>query len=134
VRILALALVALLAAPSIAQACRCAIDAPFEEASARSPMVIHARVLEHRDALDGRTPTSMTVEILRVLKGDVRSRRMKVWGDPGNLCRPYVSKFPVGTQWLFALRPGGGHPPRPPAPDLPEAAISICGVHWQRVE
>ena len=117
-RILAWAMVLLLAFPAVAQACRCATGAPFEEASQRSPVIVQARVIAYGDVL-GDIPTSMTVEVVRVLKGEVRERRMKVWGDPGNLCRPYVSRFPIGTEWVFALDA--------------RSAISICGVHWLRV-
>lgn len=119
-RLLAWLVALFLGAPALAQACSCATGAPFSEASARSPLIVRARVLEHGDFLDRRLATSMTVEVQQVLKGEMRGRRMKVWGDPGNLCRPYISKFPVGTQWLLALREDG--------------AISICGVHWLRVE
>ena len=111
-------LLALLLLPGIAHACRCATGAPFEEASQGKPLIIHARVLEYGDVL-GDIPTSMTVEVVRVIKGEARGARMKVWGDPGNLCRPYVTRFPIGTEWLLALDA--------------RSAISICGVHWQRV-
>ena len=118
-RTLAWAIVVFLAWPATAQACRCATDAPFEEASQAKPIIVRARVLAHGDVTGG-IATSMTLGIAQVLKGEVRGPRMKVWGDPGNLCRPYVSRFPVGTEWIFAI----DH----------RSAISICGVHWLRVE
>jgi hypothetical protein len=70
----------------------------------------------------------MDVEVLDVLKGTDHPGRMRIWGDNGAQCRPYVSAFPPGTEWIFAVsrsRTGG---------DPGGFAVSICGEHWARVE
>jgi len=51
---------------------------------------------------------------------------IRVWGDDGALCRPYVSAFPRGTRWIFALK-------RLREPAAQDYAISICGDFWLEV-
>ena len=51
---------------------------------------------------------------------------IRVWGDDGALCRPYISAFPLGTRWIFALK-------RLREPAAQDYAISICGDFWLEV-
>lgn len=63
---------------------------------------------------------AMEVEVFEVLKGSARGRRLRIWGDDGAQCRPYVSGFTVGTEWIFAVnRLRGG-----------DYVISVCGEYW----
>ncbi len=48
-------------------------------------------------------PLAVDVEVQRVLKGNDASQKIRVFGDNGALCRPYVTKFPLNTIWVFAL-------------------------------
>ena len=48
-------------------------------------------------------PLAVDVEVQRVLKGSNASQEVRVFGDNGALCRPYVTKFPLNTTWVFAL-------------------------------
>jgi hypothetical protein len=72
---------------------------------------------------------AMDVEVLEVLKGSAKGKRIRIWGDNGAQCRPYVSAFPVQTEWFFAITelredgPGNG-----------DYVISVCGEFWARVE
>lgn len=45
----------------------------------------------------------MELEVLEVIKGDEERQNIRVWGDNGALCRPYIKSFPVGTEWVMAL-------------------------------
>ena len=53
-------------------------------------------------------------------------RTIRVWGDTGALCRPYVTSFPIGTRWIFAVR-------RSHTPGEGDYAITFCGEHWLEV-
>jgi hypothetical protein len=69
--------------------------------------VLRARVVEYqwspRDSGHQAPPVSMMIEILEVYKGAPASHTIIVQGDRGVQCRPYVSRFPIGTEWVFAL-------------------------------
>ena len=66
---------------------------------------------------------SMDVAVIEVLKGGEDRREIRVWGDSGALCRPYVTAFPRGTRWIFALKRLG-------EPTARDYAISVCGEYW----
>lgn len=125
-------LLMLLLWPALAQACMCGSWMPFADAEKDVPVLVHARVLAYGD-LNGDSPGSMTIEVLTPLRNAKAGERMKVWGDPGNLCRPYVSAFPRGTEWVFALGGDRRSPPQPQAGARREIAIGGCGAYWLAV-
>lgn len=47
----------------------------------------------------------MDVEVLEALAVETPKSVVSISGDPGNQCHPYVSRFPVGTEWVLALEP-----------------------------
>ena len=51
-----------------------------------------------------------------------------MWGDNGALCRPYVTSFPVGSEWVFALDGPGSKPGM-----TSDHTISACGSYWLAV-
>jgi len=135
VRVLALALTVALsvASPTLALACSCIWAGPFTRVAPTQPVIVLAEVLAHeRHAMD--------VKVVEVLKGAEPRATIRIWGDNGALCRPYVSGFSVGTTWLLAIRalperaaadpPGrssaGFHSP----PGDAHYTISGCGAFW----
>ena len=68
----------------------------------------------------------MSVEVDGVLQGRLTSAKLRVEGDDGHLCRPYVSRFPVGTRWVFALNRLRD--------DSQDYYVSVCGFYAQKVE
>jgi len=68
----------------------------------------------------------MDVVIIEVLKGGDDRREIRVWGDSGALCRPYVTAFPRGSRWIFALKRLG-------EPTARDYAISVCGEYWLEI-
>jgi len=112
-----LALLVTLLAPGVALACSCMWAGPFTRVALRTDLVLLAEVLHyHRHGMD--------VAVLDVLKGREERRVIRVWGDTGALCRPYVAGFPRGTRWIFAVQRARG----PEAVD--DYAISVCGEYW----
>jgi hypothetical protein len=80
-----------------------------------------------------KTPMSMEVEIIQVYKGKETRKSVVVWGDIGNLCRPYLSQFKEEQYYVMALNqgtPGWGHT------DEKETDYSIinCGEYWLTVD
>ena len=124
---LVLPVIILLTMAPRADACSCAWSGPFVQMAGSADLVIRGVVRGHRH-LRGALPLAMDVEVIEIFKGIALGRLIRVWGDNGAQCRPYVTAFPVGTHWVFALRTGSG-------PMLPgEYVISICGEHWLKVE
>lgn len=74
-------------------------------------------------------PLCMDVKIVKVYKGTEKRKTITVWGDPGNLCRPYLTSFPVGQYFIIAFSPAGkaGYEPKE------DYAINNCGCYWLRV-
>jgi hypothetical protein len=111
-----------------ASACSCNWGGPFQKVAPQAELVIRGKVLNYH-GLDRGVPLAMDVEILEVLKGQAGNRRVRVWGDNGWLCRPYVSQFPAGTEWILALNGPGSKPGQNPG----DCALSICGQFWLQV-
>ncbi len=115
-----------------ALACSCAAAASFQEAQARVPVIVRGRIANHVEP--GRKfHLAMLVDVAEVFRGGALPKHVRVWGDNGAQCRPYVAAFPIGTEWILALY----ELPRSAAKRILSPAeyfISICGVYWLRVE
>jgi hypothetical protein len=111
--------VAVLAAPGVALACRCLWAGPFTGVALGTDLVILAEVRSY-------DRHSMEVTVIEILKGEEERRALRIWGDDGALCRPYVTLFPRGTRWIFALE-------RERKPGSRDYAISGCGAFWLEV-
>jgi hypothetical protein len=130
----------LLLAPS-ARSCSCVSNgSSLVQLAKKSELVIRGKVLKYnwdRYNLEGQrskdrqkrkgTALSMTVEVQEVYKGKIKSRQVVVWGDNGMICRPYVTQFPIGTEWVFALSPDSWT-------KKGEVAISVCGEYALQVQ
>jgi hypothetical protein len=114
-----LALLVTLLAPGVALACSCMWSGPFTKVALGTDLVVLAEVQSYYRH-------SMDVAIVEILKGGDDRREIRVWGDSGALCRPYVTAFPRGTRWIFALKRLG-------EPTARDYAISVCGEYWLEV-
>jgi len=125
-------LFATLILPGTASACSCMWGGPFTKVALGTELIVLGEVTSHYK-------NSMDVNVLEVFKGIQESKTIRVWGDTGALCRPYVSHFPIGTTWLLAVqKTTGEHPPSFwerlfPSPRTSDYAISICGDFWLQV-
>ncbi len=114
-----------------AYACSCMNNnRSFIQNAKRSELVMRGKVLEYRwrknDQPEARLPTAMIVEVKEVYRGVATSKNITVWGDNGIICRPYVNRFPVGTEWVLALSEDSWT-------EKGELAISGCGEYWLKV-
>jgi hypothetical protein len=111
-------LVAALAAPSLVLACRCIWAGPFTTVALATELVVLADVKSYERH-------GMDVAVIEVLKGQEDRRTIRVWGDDGALCRPYVATFSRGTRWILALQREAGSS---------DYTISGCGAFWLAVK
>lgn len=108
-------------------ACSCDWEGPFMEMSLESDLAARVKVLEHQKMMEiyeDSIPNAMIVEILEVFKGEEKRKQVKVWGDNGFLCRPYLSMFPIGSEWIVNLHKGEQIIDGAEKEDF---SISICG-------
>jgi hypothetical protein len=94
---------------SFACDCECEGDCSFSQISSGMEFVALVKVVEYSDFLDyeidgydKKMPFSMTVEIVKKYKGIESRKRIKIWGDDGAQCRPYIADFEVGKYYLIA--------------------------------
>ena len=94
---------------SFACSCECKGDCSFIKISKGSEFVALIKVIEYSDFLDedipdyeGKMPLSMTVEVINKYIGSENRKRIKIWGDNGMLCRPYIENFKIGEYYLIA--------------------------------
>jgi hypothetical protein len=97
-------------------ACSCGSGGPFLAVAQNSDLIVYGKVVSHE-------AHGMDFEVLESYKGFDSRQVIRIWGDNGAQCRPYISKFPVGTQWLLALSPVRENRER----SQPDYAISSCG-------
>jgi len=129
-----LVLLAILGLPKSALACSCMWAGPYAKVALGKELIVLGEVMDHYK-------NSMEVQIIEVVKGTEERKTIRIWGDNGALCRPYVAHFPIGTRWLLAVFPlpektgetrpswqGFASPP-----GRREYTISVCGDFWLEV-
>lgn len=87
---------------SFACDCKCDGDCSFSQISSGMEFVALVKIIEYSDFLDQKMPFSMTVEIIKKYKGTESRKRIKIWGDDGAQCRPYIAEFEIGKYYLIA--------------------------------
>lgn len=130
---LAASLVLCAMASSPAEACMCASDKPFLSVRGNADLVVRATVLSYGPRLEHGEDlfASMVLSVSDVLGGEEPAASVRVHGDPGNLCRPYVTpeRFGLGTEYVLAL----DRLRADEDDNLPQYAISLCGTHWLEI-
>tara|TARA_R110000868_G_scaffold408288_1_gene690915 strand:- start:749 stop:1264 length:516 start_codon:yes stop_codon:yes gene_type:complete len=93
---------------SFACDCECEGDCSFSGVASAMEFVALVKVVEYSDFLDyeidgydKKMPFSMTVEIVKKYKGIESRKQIKIWGDDGAQCRPYIADFEVGKYYLI---------------------------------
>jgi len=104
-----LLLILLISVKSFACDCECEGDCSFSQISKGSEFVALVKVIEYSDFLDqeiydydGKMPFSMIVEVIEKYIGSEKRKTIKIWGDNGMLCRPYIANFEIGKYYLIA--------------------------------
>jgi hypothetical protein len=119
-----LTVVLLCALPRSATPCSCVRVEPFLRFQARMPVVLVGAIVRYGGDSRGGTPLWMELDVHAVWKGKEARRRVRIWGDNGFECRPYVTQFAVGSAWILALHTGTTGVPKD------DYVITNCGESW----
>jgi len=129
-------LLAVLAVPHLAMACTCLWGGPFAKVALGQELVLYGEVLDYYRH-------GMEVKVIEILKGKEERSTIRIWGDNGALCRPYVNSFPIGTRWIFAISalPEAMMDDQSPSfwgrffpkSSKRDYVISVCGDFWVAV-
>lgn len=116
-------------------ACDCDSQGEFLTVAPKTKLVALVKVTKYltfKDIYEEKTPMSMEVEIIEVYKGKETRKKVIVWGDIGNLCRPYLSRFDVGKFYLIAFDSGldGAKGFAHKNEKITDYSISVCGDYW----
>lgn len=120
-------------------ACDCDSQGAFLKVAPNSKLVALVKVTKYltfKDIYEVKTPMSMEVEIIEIYKGEESRKTIIVWGDIGNLCRPYLSRFKEGQYYIIAFS-GGSNGSKGFAHEnekTTDYSISICGEYWLDVD
>src|SRR5689334_23285453 len=128
-RFISVAFFCLLLSPSKKIVCECDYQGSFLKLAPHSKLVALVKVTKYLtfDGIyDQKIPMSMEVEIIEKYKGVEERKTITVWGDPGNLCRPYLSVFKEGQYYVIAFFGAGRGEKEKPT----DYSISICGCYW----
>jgi hypothetical protein len=120
-------------------ACDCGSNGEFLKVAPKSQLVALVKVkkyLTFKKIYDEQTPMSMEVEVISIYKGKEKRKILKIWGDNGNLCRPYLSQFKTGEYYIIAFTKGSDGTQGHVHDDerITDYTISICGNYWLRVD
>ena len=125
-----LTLVGILAWTS-AHTCDCDYTGNFLEISKDVDAIFIIRVDGYDDDflawLFRRNPRAATFEIVKTLKGVADEEEIKVFGDNGMLCRPYIGTFKEDQYYVVALYKCNGMLDGESEDDF---SISACGEYW----
>ena len=120
-------------------ACDCRSQGEFLTVAPKSEFVALVRVtryLSFKSIYNQQTPMSMEVEVVDVYKGAETRKKLIIWGDIGNLCRPYLSQFDTSKHYVIAFYKASdgskGHVHKDERPT--DYAISSCGDYWLKAD
>ena len=116
-------------------ACDCNSVGSFQKASVQADFIAFVKINKHltfKDIYGSPIPMSMEVEILEVFKGKEDQTTIKVWGDDGHLCRPYLNIFAVDSLFVIAFHKGENGSSGHPEETEKDYSISNCGEFWLR--
>lgn len=114
---------ALIFSSDIGFACSCSWKGPFMTVARDAVIVVKGKIIRHNPG----TKPSIDIHVNEVLSGAMLDSGMRILTGDGMHCRPDMSLFPPGTEWIIALNGPGAKAGN-------ELAISHCGEYWLRVE
>ncbi len=115
-------------------ACSCEWNGPFFKVAKSTDLVALVKIKNY-GSFSGDMPMSMEVEIIELLKGDDNRKIVKVWGDTGVLCRPYLKWFQSDSIWVLSLFKSQSEGYfRHPDEKEGDYNISGCGEYYMKVK
>jgi hypothetical protein len=112
-------------------ACDCNYNGSFMKVARGVEAVMLVRVTKYKP-ITNRTATAsasaMEADVLKVYKGKAVKSTITIWGDDGMQCRPYVSAFTLGKEYVIALNTTSEG-----SANSTNYCVSICGEYWLSV-
>lgn len=119
--------------------CRCIWQGSFDKIIPQADMIVSGKIISRKG-------NSMDLTIDRTLvdrasNGQEFNDDIRIWGYDGKQCRPDVKEFPLGSEWLFALKKITSDSPDRFNPNTPNISfgrmndyyLSMCGANWLQV-
>lgn len=93
---------------SFVPSCGCEEPKPFINSLSKTKLVALVKIGQYTSYLNlaKTSPGSVEVTILKIYKGKEKRKTVKVFGDNGQLCRPYIQNFKPGETWILGLHEG----------------------------
>jgi len=114
--------------------CSCDWIGPFFKVAKGTDLVALVKIKNY-GSFSGNIPMSMEVEVMELIKGNDTRRIIKVWGDTGILCCPYLSKFQSDSIWVLSLFKSRSEEYfRHPDEKDGDYNISGCGEYYMKVK
>jgi hypothetical protein len=114
-----------------AQTCDCDYAGNFLTISKNADAIFIVRVDGYNDFFSwlwtNGNPESATFEVIKTLKGFADEKEIKVFGDNGMLCRPYIDTFKKDRYYVVALYQCSENREGETTEDF---LISACGEYW----
>ena len=119
----------------IASACECLWEGPFKSVYANTDLVVYGEVRASQG-------NGFDLVVDTIFQGSEYREEIRIWGKKDDLCRPEVSEFTPGSQWIMALK----RIDNPPADAFnpfkanisfgrqDDFSLSSCGVYWLPVK
>jgi hypothetical protein len=82
--------------------CDCAWGGDFLKLSNESAIIFQLEVLGH-EKLDRERDEILIAKVLKLYKGNLKSDTVRLRGDDGNHCAPYVSQFKIGERYIAQI-------------------------------
>jgi hypothetical protein len=115
-------------------ACSCEWFGPFLQVAKGADLVALVKIKSF-SSYSRDIPMSMDIEIIELIKGEDTRKTVKVWGDTGILCRPYLTIFQSDSIWVLSLFNSIGEGQfRHPDEKEGDYNISGCGEYWLTVK
>ena len=111
--------------------CTCLWRGSFVDVQADTDLVVSATVIASKG-------NSIDLAVDQHMRGRDERQDVRVWLKTADYCRPEVEQFPIGSQWVMALRrirdtvPGGFNPGTPNFSygRVDDYSLSSCGGYW----
>ncbi len=107
--ILIILLISFSSSDALACSCSFAWNDSFSRTVKNSEFVALVKIISFDEYLqdeildhEGKMPYAMTVEIIKKYKGKEKRKKIKILGDNGILCRPYLSDFEINGYYLIS--------------------------------
>ncbi len=123
-----------------ALSCKCLWQGSFSKAYKKADLIVSGTIVASKG-----NSADFTIERTHFDRGIGFTEfkpTIRVWGDNGELCRPKIEAFPVGTQWVMSLSKITGDIPGGFNPNTPNISygrtndyyLSKCGANWLKLE